>query len=398
MVQILPNRKGPSFLQSISGGIESGMQSEAQRMMQREASNAELEAKRKLLQEEYGLKGTLEEKKQAAKYSEKLKAYKEFRNEMGGKLRGEQLSEKETTQEKLEDHPPYTQSEIDNALFFDPQIASSFEKQNEEWHRQKRHEEEREEKKVVQQRKEFESDREYHSKMSDPIIKEAQAVIKEAPIKKGLINQQRRDIASGQTEGIIPFLVEKTGSDVYRNPESARFKTASKQRFIESLHSLGAAGARANQFIEQQLVGAQATLGRSAEANQTVLDLEEFVDDLKSQRAKLEMELAEQDRQEFGYARNDISQRADRKMEKYAEQRQDEMAYNIRRRREENMSDEQIVQEMVGNRVTPDTPLTLRTARILMIKNNDNEKKAQAEAKRLGYKIPSEATYLREIR
>jgi len=241
----------------------------------------------------------------------------------------------------------------------------------------------------------FQSDREYHSKISQPVLDEAQSIIKQSPIKKGLINQQRRDIASGNTAGIIPYLVDATGFEAYRNPESARFKTASKQRFVETLHELGGSQARPNQFIEQQLVAAQPTLGRDAESNQTVLDLEDFVEDMKLKRAQLELQLGEEDREKFGYARNDIATRADKMMGDYADKRQDEMAYDIRQRHEQNMSNEDLTKEIVGKKVPLDTPLTLRAARILMIKNNDDEKKAQAEAKRLGFKIPLESTYKR---
>ena len=241
----------------------------------------------------------------------------------------------------------------------------------------------------------FQSDRDYHSKRSDKAVEKASAAIQKAPIRKGLINQQRRDIASGQTEGIIPFLVEKTGAEIYRNPESARFKTASKQRFIENLSSLGG-GARPNMFIEQQLVGAQAALGRDAESNQTILDMEEFIDDLETQHAQYVREESQKDRDKFGYVREDVEERADKKMEKFAEQRQDQMAYDIRQRREANMSDEELVREIAGKHVVPDTPLTLRAARILMIKNNDDERKAQAESKKLGYRIPMPETYMRK--
>jgi hypothetical protein len=247
-----------------------------------------------------------------------------------------------------------------------------------------------------QKRGEFESDRAFHSKISEPILKAAESTVREAPIKKGLIDQQRRDIASGDTSGIFPFLVDKLGLESFRDPASSRFKTASKERFVASVHELGSSGARANQFIEQQLVAAQAALGRDPEANLSVLDLEEFINDAKTKRSELELEMAEQDIEKLGYAKNDISRRADKLMKPYMEQRQDEMAYDIRKRHEDQMDDQKLTQEIVSKKVTPDTPLTIRAARILMIKNNDDEKAAAAEAKRLGYKIPSDQTYMRQ--
>lgn len=239
-------------------------------------------------------------------------------------------------------------------------------------------------------RRDFEADRTFHSKTSQPIIESAESIIREAPIKKGLLEQQRRDIASGNTSGLIPFLVDELGLEMYRDPESARFKTASKERFVSSVHELGGAQARPNQFIEQQLVAAQAALGRSEEANQSVLDLQEFIDDAKTKRAEFELEEAERDIEKEGYAKNDISRRADRKMKSYMEERQNKMANDIRQRREQNLSDEQLIQEVVSGRVVPDTPLTPRMSSILMIKNNDDKYKAFAEARRLGFKIPQD--------
>ncbi len=276
-----------------------------------------------------------------------------------------------------------TDSQIAKATALDPNLGKVLQSQRDAAER-------RESSKRKEKLTEFQADRDYHSKVSQPIIDAAQGSIKEAPIKKGLIAQQRRDISSGNTEGIIPYLVDELGLEFARTPEASRFKSASKNRFIENLESLGGAGARPNQFIEQQLVAAQPTIGRNAESNNTVLDMEEFIEDMKLQRAKLELQLAEEDREKYGFAKNDIAQRAEKQMKDYTEKRQDEMAYSIRNRHEERLSDSDLLKEMVMENISPDTPLTLRMARLLMIKNHDDERKAQAEAKRLGFKIPKE--------
>jgi len=240
--------------------------------------------------------------------------------------------------------------------------------------------------------KQFQEDRNYHSKTSGPLIEEATNIVKTEPVKKGLINQHRRDIDSGNTTGLGNFLADKTGWEVFRNPEAARSRSAGKQYFMQSLNEL-APGARMNVFLEQQLSAGQTQIGREEEANQSVLDLMEFTDDLKAQRAKYLLEEAEKDEAALKYAKNDIARRADKRMAKYAEQREDEMAYTIRKRHEDPIEDDKLVQEMFTGKVPEGTPLTLRAARILMIKNNDDEKKAQAEAKRLGFIFPTEQTY-----
>lgn len=242
---------------------------------------------------------------------------------------------------------------------------------------------------------EFKGNREYHSKRSDPVVQDAQNVLKNYPIKKGLFDQQRRDIASGNVEGFPQFMADKLNLEIYRNPEASRFKNISKNRFIEGLSELGGAGARPNQFIEQQLTQAQPAIGRSRLANETVLDLEEFIEDMKVQRSKYIEQLADEDVEKYGYVKSNIAPRADKMMQSYAEKRQDEMAYDIRKRTEDEMDNAAFTREIVAKQVAPDTPLTIRAARVLMLKNNYDEKKATDEARRLGYKIPLDSTYSR---
>lgn len=235
--------------------------------------------------------------------------------------------------------------------------------------------------------KKFQADREFHSKRSDPVIEEANKILQVAPERKALMEQQRRDIRSGNTSGILPFLADATGMEFYRNPESARFRTAAKARYIENLTSMGT-NFRFNQFLEQQVADALARIGRGEEANETVLDMEEFIDDMKEQRAKVVRELAKEDRNKYDYVKSDISERADEKLAEYADKRKEEMAFTIRKRHEDEKNDEQLLKEIVMGDIPSDTPLTKRMASLLMIKNNDDPKKAYAEAKKLGFRIP----------
>ena len=414
MVQIIEENKRPTFAEKLNLGVGRGLEFGQQLMQEHQQGQAvknllgsdykNLSPEMQKLALEYHLKGNVEERKQAAKFAQQMQMMKQLGLDFGGQEESEPKSEtadfnpanelEETSKlgsitSKKTKQNLIPEQKIAAMALVNPAIADKWQKHNDNVLAQTRHEE-------TLSQKNFNEERDYHTKVSAPILKEAESILKEVPIKKGLINQQRRDIASGETAGIIPFLVEKTGLEAYRNPESARFKTISKQRFIESLHALGASGARANQFIEQQLTSAQPSLGRDEEANQTVLDLEEFIDDMKAARARFEIEEAEKDEKLFGFAKNDIARRADKKMNEYAEKRQEEMAYDIRKRHENKLSDQELIREIIGNKVSADTPLTLRTARILMIKNNDNEEKAQSEARKLGFTIPGESTYFRE--
>lgn len=249
-------------------------------------------------------------------------------------------------------------------------------------------------KKTKETRRQFESDRTYHSKISDPIVEAANASLKEEPVKKGLNAQLRKDIASGNTSGFFPFLVDKMGIESFRNPESARFTSEIKNKFVSSLADIP--GARPNMFIERVLSTAQPQLGRSQEANLSVLDLNDFVDDLDFERARQIRNIAKEDRKELGYVRNDVVERAEERMGNYANKRQEQMAYDIRRRHEDAIEDDaDLLSEIIGKNIPEGTPVTRRTMRLLMIKNKDDPKKAVAEAKKLGMVFPLKEVYER---
>ncbi len=415
MTLLVPANNRKSIAQSLVGGLVEGLSPALQQYQQQRKSAQEQQALSRLTGMDLSgvspdirntfisehLKGQSALEKERLKQQLKIQGQKELFNLIDLGDQGDQGSPDQPPSSEEDgsinkppnildsDRPsrkkPIPDSAIAKISLVHPALAHELREQNKSAMKEEQHRQETGEKK-------FEADRAFHSKYSDPILADASKVLQEAPTKRALLDQQRRDIASGETSGLIPYLVEKTGIEAWRNPESARFKTIGKQRFIEGLNSIGG-GARPNQFIEQQLIGAQAALGRDPEANQTILDLEEFIDDMKTQRSKYVRQLAEEDQEKYGYVRRDIDSRADKLMEDYADNRQDQMAYTIRKRKEDNLSDEQLARDITSGKVAADTPLTLRAARVLMIKNNDDADKAYAEAKRLGFKIPKESTY-----
>lgn len=239
-------------------------------------------------------------------------------------------------------------------------------------------------------RRQFEADRAFHSKVSDKVVAEADEALKNEPVEKAITAQLRKDIASGNVSGLFPYMVDKLGLESFRNPESARFTNEVKNKFVESLRDIP--GARPNMFIERFLSGAQPQIGRSQEANMSVLDLDAFIKDMKYERAKKIREVAKEDRKELGYVKNDVVERADDKMGNFANQRQEEMAYDIRKRHEDAMEDQDLLSEIIGGNVDQ-APVTLRSMRLLMIKNNYDAEKAVEEAKKLGMVFPNKKTY-----
>lgn len=232
----------------------------------------------------------------------------------------------------------------------------------------------------------FSDEREYHSKISRPIIESAQKTLQESSIEKGIEQQLRRDIASGNTSGLFPFMIDKLHLDNWRNPESARFSNSVKNLFVGSLNEIP--GARPNQFIERFLSTAQPLIGSSPEANLSVLDVSDFVRDVKDEHARLELDFAKKDRQKLGYAKDDISERAWDAMGDYVNRRQERMALDIRERHEEKMQTADLLSEVLNGKVPPDTPLTPKMMKIFYIKNNKNVDAAIKEAKENNFVLP----------
>jgi hypothetical protein len=229
-------------------------------------------------------------------------------------------------------------------------------------------------------------DRDYHSKISRPIIEQAQKTLKDSSIEKGIEQQLRRDIDSGNTSGLIPFMVDKMGLESWRNPESARFTNGVKNLFIGALNEIP--GARPNQFIERFLSTAQPLIGRDPEANLSVLDVSDFVRDVRDEHARLELEEAKKDRTKLGYAKDDISERAWDKMGDYVNRRQEKMALDIRERHEKDRNTSDLMAEVLNGNVPPNTPLTPKMMKIFYIKNNKNIDAAISEAKKNNFVLP----------
>jgi hypothetical protein len=232
----------------------------------------------------------------------------------------------------------------------------------------------------------YTDDRDYNAKISRPIIQEAQDSLKTSQVQKGLEKQLRTDIASGNTSGLFPFMVEKLGLESWRNPESARFTNEVKNLFLGSLQEIP--GARPNQFIERVLSTAQPMIGRSPEANLSVLDVADFVRDVNDEHSKLVLKNAKQDREKYGYAKDDISERAWDDMGDYVNRRQEKMAIDIRERHEKDKSTSDLISEVLKGEVPPGTPLTPKMMKIFYIKNNKDIKKAVAEAKKSNFVLP----------
>ncbi len=122
-------------------------------------------------------------------------------------------------------------------------------------------------------------------------------------------------------------VAEITGIEGLRTPKGAQFISAGKEYFLGSLKR---AGSRPNQWIEQQIQKMLPRIGRSEEANRTVI--EALKSELAIEKEQLDIidRLAQEDEETVGYVRGNIGQRTRKELKKFADQEQKDLESRLR--------------------------------------------------------------------
>lgn len=175
------------------------------------------------------------------------------------------------------------------------------------------------------------------------------------------------------SEGNLGFfspdnIAELTGIEGFRTPKGAQFISSGKEYFLGSLKR---AGTRPNQWIEQQIQKMLPKIGRSEEANQTVI--EALKSELAIENAQLEIidRLSQEDEEKWGYVKGNIGQRARKELKEFADEEQKNLELRLKN-----------IQSSY-----PD----LKETEVIMIdptgKKRAVEKKDVKDAKKAGYKV-----------
>lgn len=146
----------------------------------------------------------------------------------------------------------------------------------------------------------------------------------EALPQKEMALQNMEDAIQGQNLGFFSRdnLAEITGIEGLRSSKGAVFKTAGKEFFLGSLQR---AGARPNQWIEQQISDMLTKIGRSTEANLSVTEALKTELDVEKKQIELTNQLANQLEDQLGYIPRDLSAQVQKLMTPYAQQKQKEL-------------------------------------------------------------------------
>ena len=207
--------------------------------------------------------------------------------------------------------------------------------------------------------------------ISQPVLLEMNEVRKNIPLQEQAI-QDIQDAAANVSP--LDYFADVTGFEPLRSASGAKLKTGIKDFFLSDLTR---AGARPNQWIEQQLLDALPKIGRSKEANLITAEGMKFKVDLAKKRLEEIDRLSEEDREKYGFVRANIDSRATQNMKKYVEQRQKELKSSI----------ERIKKDKNDGKVASGTKLTPDIAMKYLQNSGGDRKKAEEMAKEDGYEF-----------
>lgn len=159
------------------------------------------------------------------------------------------------------------------------------------------------------------------------VLKRADEIAESIPQKQSALTNMIDAIAN-KNLGFFSWdnLAEQTGINAFRTPEGALFKTSAKEYF---LGSIARAGARPNQWIEQQISDMLTKIGNSTEANLTIARALQNELDIEKERIRLTNEIATQIEDGDGNYRS-LGPQVNEKLQSYAEQKQNELFNDLR--------------------------------------------------------------------
>lgn len=153
-----------------------------------------------------------------------------------------------------------------------------------------------------------------------PVLARADERAESIALKETSLNLMENAIEEGNIGFLSPDnLAEITGIEALRTGKGAQFVSAGKEFFLGSLKR---AGARPNQWIEQQIQKMLPKIGRTRLANLTVVEAlkSEMAIDRKGQ--ELLSEFSDADEEKYGYIRGNIGQRVSKELKTFANEEQ----------------------------------------------------------------------------
>lgn len=211
------------------------------------------------------------------------------------------------------------------------------------------------------------------------VLERADEIAEAIPQKQSALSSMM-DAIAGKNLSFFSWdnLAELTGIEALRSPEGALFKTAAKEYF---LGNIARAGARPNQWIEQQIADMMTKIGRSTEANLSVARALQNELGIEKERVRLTREISDQiDAGDGDYRK--LGSMVNEQLSKYAEQKQNELYNDLRAIKSIGEDKPQKF-----HKVKSGTQISPYMVDALLILFNNDDVKALEEAKKLGYSV-----------
>lgn len=236
----------------------------------------------------------------------------------------------------------------------------------------------RQEERNITEKKEDRRSR-FGEKLAEKVLVRADEIAEMLPQKQSALNLMNKAI----TDKDLSFfsrdnLAEITGIEGFRSPEGSIFKTAAKEYFLGNLVR---AGARPNQWIEQQISDMLTKIGRSTEANLSVSRALQNELDIDKERVRLTHEIADELDKSGGDYRK-LGSMVNTRLSKYAEDKQRELFNDLRAIK----SIAEKTYQKLG-KVEKGSQISQVVAQALLRQTNNDPKKAAEEARKLGYTV-----------
>lgn len=217
-----------------------------------------------------------------------------------------------------------------------------------------------------------------HSAISSKVLQKADEIAESLPQKESAHRIMEDAIKTGNLGfWTLDNLAEITGLEGLRSPEGSVFKTAVKEYFLSNV---ARAGARPNQWIEQQIADMMTKIGRSTAANLSVSRALKNELDIDKERIRITNQIADELEEKYGYVPRDLGSRVNKELSKYAESKQDELFNDMRAIK---AIEEKKPQKF--KQVSKGTKVSKLVAQALLQQFNNDPKKASEEAAKLGY-------------
>jgi len=279
--------------------------------------------------------------------------------------------------------PPsqYSREMISQLAIEEPQIAKVLQHQEDVSLRERREEETR-------KRKEFESERSFHTGYSKDQEKEAEIFRSSIPKKEMALKFARDAIEGGQLNYFsLDKLADVTGVDLFRTAKGAQLITASKENLLGNMSRVSARAQ--NIWFEQRLNSMFPKVGQSEEANLTVQEMLEGEVALDKAYLNEFDRIVEEDEKKYGFTKKDASKRARQNIKSLEKEIMDRTSFRMKEIEEKERGLGKM-KEQVGKNVPNGTPMTLAMAKLYKDKFGDN---ALDIARKNGYRIPTKEEF-----